>query len=96
MGIQEIDGSNPYSFKIYPNPATTDFTIEFDTADAGNAYYYISNTAGQILKRNTLKNIHPGNNKIIITLDEQIAAQNLFVTVVFENKFFVTRQLIKK
>src|SRR5690606_13262343 len=35
MGIQEINGNNPYSFKLYPNPATTPYTVEFESPIAG-------------------------------------------------------------
>lgn len=96
MSIQEINGNNPYSFKLYPNPATTSFTVEFESQIAGEAYYYISNVSGQILKRDVLKDLQPGNNTAVISIDEQLSSQVLSVTVVFENKFFVTRQLIKK
>ncbi|WP_339609331.1 hypothetical protein [uncultured Planktosalinus sp.] len=96
MSIQEINGNNPYSFKLYPNPATTSFTVEFESQIAGEAYYYISNASGQILKRDALKDLQPGNNIAVITIDEQLSSQVLSVTVVFENKFFVTKQLIKK
>lgn len=95
-GAISLPGNNPYKLKVYPNPTTSHFTVEYDLTKPVDTYYFISNAAGQIIKEGKLTPLHPGNNKNRISLEEQIGSQVLFLTVVFENRFFVTETIVLK
>ncbi|NTW23758.1 MAG: hypothetical protein HGA37_03585 [Lentimicrobium sp.] len=94
VGVQEIDGTNPYSLKIYPNPASAEITFELNTEVPENSHYFITNTSGQIIDNGVLKSIETGSNKYQIIPDLRTRNQTLFLTVVIENKYFLTDKVI--
>lgn len=96
-GLKAIDGSNPYSFDVYPNPTDSQVNFTFDVANnAETVDYIITNTLGQIVQQGTLDMPVLGKNVHTITLNPQIAPQLLMVTLVFEGKYSVTQKITKK
>jgi hypothetical protein len=88
LKVQEIDGQNPYSINIYPNPVNLDQLSE--------TYFFLTNTKGQITKQGRINGLQIGLNKKTIKIERNIPPQTLFITVIFDNKFFITKQIIKE
>lgn len=96
VGIQKIDGKNPYSLKIYPNPATSEITFELNADVPSDSQYFITNTSGQIVDTGDLKSTETGSKRYQIMLDSRTRNQTVFLTVVIENKYFITNKVILK
>jgi hypothetical protein len=94
QSISTIDGQNPYSFRIFPNPATDRFAIEFALDRDMAVEYVISNHIGQVVEQNRITDAKQGNNLHEIRLNEKTAGQSLFITVIFDHKFFTTGQVV--
>lgn len=95
LDIQEINGKNPYILKVYPNPTTIEFTIEYSAENPTKTHYFLTSVNGQIIKQGVFNSPQSGLNKHTIDI-EDIPAQTLFVTVVIDNKFYLTEKLLKK
>ena len=93
-GGQLIDGNNPYDIMIYPNPADNSIIVKFDLVNKTNVHYYITNPLGQLVKQEQFVNNSAGVNNFTIRMDD-VQPQILMVTFVFDDKFFVTKKVIK-
>jgi len=96
VGIQKIDGKNPYSIKIYPNPTRSEITFELNEDLPLDSNYFISNSSGQLIGTGDLKSAKTGSNTYQLILDTQARNQTVFLTVVVENTFFITNKVILK
>ena len=93
VSVQEIDGKNPYSINIYPNPTVSEFTLEFNLDKLSETYFFLSNTKGQIIKKGRINAQQIGLNKITIKIDRSLPPQTLLLTVIIDNKFFITKKI---
>lgn len=92
--VQEINGSNPYSIHIYPNPASSKITFESNTDIPENSYYLITNTTGQIIVKAPLRTIITGTNKYQVKTGLSEFNQTLILTIVIDNKYFISNKVI--
>lgn len=67
-GIENLNSSNT-EFFIYPNPATNNFTIEFNLIDNKNVSIELKNILGQTIKEISTS-LSPGKNSIEIDLSD--------------------------
>jgi hypothetical protein len=86
-----IDGSNPYDFVIFPNPFKEEFYISFDLKKSTKVTYMITNKLGQIIQESEEMDIEMGKYKININLKEKSQATS--ITVIFDNKYYVSKKL---
>ncbi len=93
-GVQEIDGRNPFDIQVYPNPAHTEIKVSFKLDQSARVAYYITNSTGQLIRQGEINNPVTGENLITISLDN-IQNQALMVTFVFNDKFYVTKKVIR-
>ena len=96
VSVQEINGENPYSLNIYPNPTVSEFTLEFNLDKLSETYFFLSNTKGQIIKKGRINAQRIGLNKITIKIDRSLPPQTLLLTVIIDNKFFITKKIRKE
>lgn len=96
VGEFKINGNNPYTFEIFPNPADKEINLIYNSDKSVEVHYLISNTLGQLISKGKFETAQIGENKQQLELDENIGAQLLFVTLVFDNKYFVTKKITKK
>jgi len=92
----EIDGKNPYDLTIFPNPFNNSFSVKFNANQPVKASYFISNSLGQIVKKTSNESFNNGENTISIELDSKLSSGQYFITFVFDNKFYVTKKIVKK
>lgn len=95
-GVVSIPGSNPYKIRVYPNPVASEFTLEYSLEKPVDSYYFITNTVGQIVEEGKPGAMISGINKSKLKLKNEVGSRVMFLTVVFENKFFVTETLLLK
>ncbi|WP_320814467.1 hypothetical protein [Flavobacterium sp.] len=91
-----IDGSNPFSFSVYPNPAINDaVNVQFSIPYEAELEYIMSSVDGKILSEGTIEGLKTGINEMIFNLEE--AKTNIVVlTFVFDHKFYTSKKIIKK
>lgn len=96
LGLQAIDGKNPFSMRIHPNPFEQEITIEIDMSQAQNARYFINSLDGKIVQMGLLDKLNATNQKQTIRLEENIAAQTLQLIVIIDGKFFLNELIVKQ
>jgi hypothetical protein len=92
----KIEGKNPYHIHVYPNPVSNAFTIEYNLNKMVICRYYLTNSAGQIISEGMINPAQTGNNKETIRIKKDLPPQTLFLTVVFDNLYFVTKKIVKE
>lgn len=90
--INAINGNNPYDVHVFPNPSNGHFSVGFSLLNPTITSYYITNAAGEIVKEVFLNELQSGKHEIKINL-QSLAPQQLVITFVFENKFFVSKKI---
>ena len=96
VGIQSVDGKNPFSMRVSPNPADDEITIEIDMSQAKNARYFINSMDGKILQMGLLDQLNQTNHKQSIPLEKNIAPQVLQLIVIIDGKFFLSEKVVKE
>lgn len=81
-------------FNIYPNPAQSQITIEFDLAETKNTFIEIKNILGQTIKTISNYAFVRGNNKIEIDISE-FSKGLYFVQLQSENRI-TSKKIIKE
>jgi hypothetical protein len=94
-GLAEIDGKNPFSFSVSPNPSNGKIIVEHNYNGEYTPSYFISNELGQIVEQGNLEKCKQGSCKVSLELGlKQKSRQNYIMTVVFDHKFYLTRKII--
>jgi len=93
-GIEKINVKNPYELSIYPNPTTSAFTLSFATNEIVAARYFITNVKGELIQSDTIPVYNIGNVKHVVKLDSKFIYQNLLITVVLDNTYYLTKTLV--
>lgn len=96
QNVFEIDGTNPYQVDIFPNPVKDELNVQINNHKAQAADYFITDTQGKILQEGEMKNLSVGLSVKNIKLKNIKANQTLFITFVFEDKYYVTKKVIKQ
>lgn len=89
----KIDFTNPYDITIFPVPFENEFTINFNLNKPTRVAYYITNQLGQIVQSTENIKFDSGKNKIQLKINENSGI--FYVTVVFDNEFYVTKKINK-
>lgn len=90
----EIDGKNPYDIKLFPNPFKKDITVVFDIRSSANVKYFITNSYGKMVHASHTLNFEAGTHSLIINDISQESGQ-LFLVMIFDDIYFVTKKLLK-
>ncbi len=94
LGVQEINGKNPFSFNVFPNPTTNGkVKIEFDLPYPTTIDYFISSLDGKIIDDGEINSAKEGHNTMNFEIDN-VANQTVIVTFIFDHKFYVSRKVI--
>lgn len=92
----EIDGKNPYDITVYPNPFENNFNIKFNVNNSVNVNYFITNNLGQIVLKSESKTFANKENTIEIKMNNKNEGEQIFITLIFDDKYYVTKKLIQK
>ncbi len=91
----EIDGENPFDITVYPNPFDNNFKIKFNVSNPVKVRYYITNSSGQIIKKDLAKTFSALENTIEIEVNSELRNEFLFITLIFDDKYYVTKRLLR-
>lgn len=94
VGIEENYRNNNIDFVIYPNPSTSQVTIEFELSETKNASIEIKNILGQTVRMISNNSFAKGINKVEIDLSE-FSSGLYFVQLQSENKI-TSKKFIKE
>ena len=86
-----INGSNPYSFKIYPNPAEDKFIVSFPLESPRKVDYFITDMQGKIVEMGYIKTIAGENS---LEFRPETSSSQLLFTLIFENKYYVSETIL--
>jgi hypothetical protein len=92
--IPPVDGRNPFDITIYPNPFHNSFTVSVFLEKATKTDLFITNAHGQLIQKENLST-QIGANNLPIVLEQKETTNPLFVTLVFDDKFYVSKKLVK-
>ncbi len=96
IGMEAIDGINPYDISIFPNPVGNESQVAFILKKPVSVSYFVTNAAGQVIRQGRLEGVQAGSNYRAIQLGDVAGGQVLMLTFVFEDKYFVTRKVLTK
>ena len=96
LSSQQIDGSNPFTLTVSPNPALNDVVrIQFEMPYVSKVGYIISTLDGKIAEEGEIEDVRMGRNAMDFSLAS--AKSNIvIVTFVFDDKFYISKKIIKK
>ncbi|MFC4739599.1 hypothetical protein ACFO3U_06290 [Flavobacterium ponti] len=96
LNIQTIDGQNPFSVIVSPNPTYSDtLRVEFDLPYETTVNYIISTLDGKIVEEGDIEEIHKGKSGM--NFDVSLVKTDLMIiTFIFDNKFYISEKVIKK
>jgi hypothetical protein len=96
LDIPHLEGRNPFSVVISPNPTNTDtIRVQFTIPYATSVGYFISTIDGKVVEEGDIEDLQQG----ITTMDFNIAAANtelVFLTFVFDEKYYRTEKVLRK
>lgn len=96
LEVHSIDGKNPFTLEIYPNPTSSNTVkLQFTMPYVTNIDYFISGIDGKIITDGTISNAKIGLNTMNFDLDAG-TNKTVLVTFVFDNKFYVSKKIIIK
>ncbi|VXB52440.1 conserved hypothetical protein [Flavobacterium sp. 9AF] len=96
LNSNAIDGTNPFSFSVFPNPAINDrVKINFTIPYVSDLEYIISSIDGKILSEGTIEDIKTGFNEMNFSLDE-VNQETVVLTFIFDRKYFESKKIILK
>lgn len=92
--VYEIDGNNPFTAEIYPNPVMDQVTFEINSNKYATMQYFITDLQGKIVKEGFFNHGKLSSEKYNVKL-EQIPPQVLVLTIVIDDKYYLQHKIVK-
>jgi hypothetical protein len=93
--IYKLDGENPYSFEIYPNPTKGKLNINYTLQNPVSVTYFITTSDGKLIQKGLFNYGEMGNISQTINISKDADTQILWLNLVFDKKYYVTKQVLK-
>ena len=93
VSMQEIDGDNPYDIEVFPNPAESLINVRYHLDQYTDLSYFLVDNSGRIIVNGQIEDQYKGSNTLEIQLGIDLPPQILQFTMIFENKYFVTKPI---
>ena len=94
LGIHEINGKNPFSMSVSPNPTTSGkVRINFSMPYVTTVDYFVSSLDGKIISDGEISEAKQGENAMNFELDN-VSNQVVIITFIFDNKFYVSQKVV--
>lgn len=91
--IQKIEGEHHFEVTVSPNPAEDYLQLSFELQKASNVRYYLTSPNGRVLVEKDLEIKAVGKHDISINLDKDLSRGTLFLTVIFDHKYYVNKTI---
>ena len=96
LSFPTIDGSNPFSFSVFPNPTSSDTVqVKLNLPVMGAVDYFVTSLDGRLLDDGEIVQLNAGENM----LDFELVSEGnkiVMLTFVFDNKFYSTQKIVRK
>lgn len=94
LGVQEINGKNPFSMSVSPNPTQNGVVkINFNMAYETTIDYFVTSLDGKIITDGEVSDAKQGENSMNFEIDG-VANQTVIITFIFNDKFYVSQKVI--
>lgn len=93
--VEAIPGNHGFDVTIYPNPAHGHVELKLSDTRFKAAEYFISTVDGRVIQQGAFGKAAMKGNTYELQL-HNIAPQQVLVTVVLDNEYFITKQLLVK
>lgn len=93
--VQSIDGRNPFEVLIFPNPTESEINLKYYLNELIPVDYFITNSLGQIIAQGKFESSNIGVNHQSIEINRSEKSTRLLMTIVFDNKFYVSEKVLK-
>lgn len=95
LTVAVIDGKNPFSFSVTPNPTSNDtLRIQFNLPYTAVLDYFITSVDGKILDDGEISGVKAGDNAMNFTLPPT-EAKMVIITLVLDNKYYASQKVIR-
>jgi hypothetical protein len=96
VNVQQLDGRTPYEVQVFPNPATNQVQLRFDLPEERISIdYFLTDSQGRVLQTGPITQLQAGPNTLSLSLQGYPSVQVFFVTLVFDNTYYVTRKVLR-
>jgi len=96
LSVQAVDGKNPFQLSVYPNPTQNNIiNLNFEMPYLAKVSYYVTAVDGKIIEEGNLKNVIIGTNKMNFELENE-SSGIIFMTLIFDDKFYLTQKVVLK
>lgn len=96
LSVEPVDGKNPFQLSIFPNPTQNNIVqLNFEMPYLAKVSYYVTSIDGKIVEEGNLKNVTIGTNKMNFELENENSGI-IFMTLIFDDKFYLTQKIILK
>lgn len=95
-GVQAVEGRNSFAFEVFPNPAQDRVGVAYELPYAGRVNYFLATLDGKILQRGVWDSQTAGRNEQALFLHSSFAGQPMTLTLVFDNKYYAVKTVIRK
>lgn len=93
-GIQPVNGANPFSANVYPNPSKQDLEVTLKMPSAGDVELYVTNAEGKLVFDKHFENVGSGEQKIDLTNRLNLLPGIYFFNFIFNGKFNAIEKVI--
>jgi hypothetical protein len=94
LNSQTVIQQNPFSFKIYPNPTHIQkVRINYEFPYEATLEYLVTDNSGKLIMEGDIVKSKLGTNSMDFEL-ESTESQVLFITLIFDQKFYQTQKVI--
>ena len=96
LSTPQINGENPFSFTVSPNPTENDTVrVEFELPYKAKLNYIISGLDGKIIEEGEIEDAKVGENAMNFDV-LFVNTKMVFITFIFDDKYYVSKRVIKK
>ena len=96
LSTPQINGENPFSFTVSPNPTENDTVrVEFELPYKAKLNYIISGLDGKIIEEGEIEDAKVGKNAMNFDV-LFVNTKMVFITFIFDDKYYVSKRIIKK
>ncbi len=96
LSTPQINGENPFSFTVSPNPTENDTVrVEFELPYKAKLNYIISGLDGKIIEEGEIEDAKVGKNAMNFDV-LFVNTKMVFITFIFDDKYYVSKRVIKK
>ena len=88
-----IDGKNPYGVEVSPNPFSENFKFSFVLNKTAKINWFVTDLSGKMIAKDQARSFNSGKQEIAVSTGK-IPNQNLMLTVIFDDTFYVTKKLL--